>query len=196
VQAQPSGQQDGQAGESDQPEENSGELAGYDLTNSSKAESQDDENETPEVQWEASEYIHHDRGVLWFVALGAVVLVLGGLAFWLKAWTFLGLLVVMVAALVVYTHRPPRTLSYSLSMHGLNIDGKRYHYEEFKAFGIQHDGVFYSIVLIPIKRFMPAVTMFFDHNDGEGIVDILGTHLPMQEMEPDFMDQVLRKLRL
>jgi hypothetical protein len=151
--------------------------------------------ESPEVQWEASEYIHHEKGVMWFVVLGIITLILGAVAFYFQAWTFLGLIVVMFAALAVYARRPPRTLHYTVSLHGFTIDEKAYQYNEFKAFGVQQDGAFYSIVLIPTKRFMPAVNMFFDEKDGEKIVDILGTHLPMQKMEPDLLDVVFRKLR-
>lgn len=191
------GVQQADEGGPDQPDHQGGKYAGYDLTDPTAAGGQTDQEQVPQegIQWEASEYIHHEKGVLWFVVLGAITVVLGGVAIWLQAWTFLALLLVMVIALVVYANRPPRTLHYSLSQNGLTIDNRQYQYEEFKAFGIQHDGAFYSVVLIPTKRFMPAVNMFFDEKDGEEIVDILGSHLPMQKMEPDMLDQLFKKLR-
>jgi hypothetical protein len=181
--------------EADRPaEEEPSQFAGYGLTEANETRGSG-ENVPQEVQWEASEYIHHEKGILWFVALGAITVVAAGIGVWLRAWTFLILLAAMVVALFVYAHRPPRTLKYHLAQGSLNIDGKEYKYEEFKAFGIQHDGAFYSVVLVPTKRFMPAVNIFFDQKDGEQIVDILGAHLPMQEMEPDMVDRLFKKLR-
>jgi hypothetical protein len=115
--------------------------------------------------------------------------------FWTHSWTFIALLVVMAVATGVYAKRPPRTLHYVLSERGVRIDATEYHYSDFRAFGILEDEVSYSVVLIPVKRFMPAITLFFDQPQGEQIVDILGSRLPMEELHHDFIDIMTRRLR-
>jgi predicted ATP-grasp superfamily ATP-dependent carboligase len=58
-----------------------------------------------------------------------------------------------------------------------------------------HESGFYSIELAPLQRFKPPLSIFFDEKDGEAILDILSDVLPMEDKQPDFIDQILRYLR-
>lgn len=150
------------------------------------------------VTWTAQEYIHPDKSPLWFIVF--VIVVLGLIAvdvFVLGSWTFSALVVVMAVAVVIYTRRPPRTLTYALSpIQGLYVGEKQHHFEEFKAFGLIQDGEHHSIMLIPTKRFSPGVSVYFPEEAGEQIVDILGQRLPMEDLKLDIVDVIVRKLRL
>jgi len=150
------------------------------------------------VTWEAQEYVHIDKSPVWFVFF--VIVVLGLIAvdiFFLKAYTFSALVVVMAVAVVIYTRRPPRTLTYALSaQQGLYVGEQLHHFDDFKAFGLIKDGDHSSILLIPRKRFSPGVSVFFPETAGEKIVDILGQRLPMENLKLDIIDIVVRKLRL
>lgn len=149
------------------------------------------------IRWEASEYIHQEKNALWFLIFWIVVLGLMALAILLmQAWTFAVLIAVMAVAVVVYARRPPRVLTYTLSVKGLYIGDRLYDLSEFKSFGVIHDGAEFSIMLIPVKRFLPGVTVYFPEALGEQIVDFLGVRLPMQELHLDIIDKVVRKLRL
>lgn len=155
-----------------------------------------EEQEEP-VRWQAHEYIHHEKNALWFVLFAVVVVGLILLAiFVIKSVTFAILVPVMAAALLVYTHRPPRLLSYTLSRQGLHINDRLYPFSDFKGFGIIRDGQEYSVMLIPTKRFQPGVVVYFPENAGEAIVDMLGVRLPMQELHLDVVDKIIRKLRI
>jgi hypothetical protein len=149
------------------------------------------------VNWQAKEYIHHEKNAGWFVLFTLVVLVLLAVAILLmKSWTFAILVAVMAAAVVVYSRRPPRVLGYTLSAKGLYVGDKLYDFSEFKSFGVIRDGAEYSVMLIPTKRFMPGVTVYFPQEAGERIVDMLGARLPMEELHLDVVDKLVRKLRL
>jgi hypothetical protein len=149
------------------------------------------------VRWQASEYIHQEKNALWFLIFGIVVLGLMALAILLmQAWTFAVLIAVMAVAVVVYARRPPRVLTYTLSAKGLYVGDRLYDMSEFKSFGVIHDGAEFSVMLIPVKRFLPGVTVYFPEALGEQIVDFLGARLPMQELHLDVIDKIVRKLRL
>lgn len=149
-----------------------------------------------DLSWEASEYIHHSKSPLWFVGFIALMLVLLAVAYFLThAWTFVILVVVMTVAMGVFATRPPRTLHYALTDTGIQIEKSEYHYNDFRAFGIINDGPLYSVMLIPTKRFMPAVNIYFAEDDGEKIVDILGARLPMEDLHLDVIDRWVRRLR-
>lgn len=155
-------------------------------------------NEVPDesVSWEASEGIHHERDSLWFIGFIIIVIILIGISVWLQQWTFTALIVIMSIALIVYTRRPPRTLRYSISHNGLHVGQQAYDFDEFRSFGVLQEGDLFSVMLMPTKRFGQAMTIYFGENDGEKIVDILGAYLPMEDLQLDFMDSLLRRLRL
>lgn len=147
------------------------------------------------LSWEASEYVHTDKGGLWLVGFGAIVLVVAGLALWLQAWTFLVLVVVMAIAMGMFAFRPPHVLRYTLNDNGVQIGDKTFHYSDFRAFGVLEDGAFFTMTLIPVKRFSPALSVYFSEEQGEQIVDIVGAHLPMENIQPDIIDHIMRRLR-
>lgn len=149
------------------------------------------------VHWQAQEYIHHEKNALWFVLFAVVLIGLMAIAiFLMNSISFAILIPVMAVALLVYIHRPPRVLDYTLSRHGLHINDNLYPFSDFKGFGVIHDGQEYSIMLIPTKRFRPGVSVYFPEEAGEAIVDMLGTRLPMQQLHLDLVDRLLKKLRI
>jgi hypothetical protein len=156
-----------------------------------------DQPEIEPVHWQAHEYIHHEKGPGWFIGFAIVVILLIAAAiFFIQSVTFAILIPVMAAALIVYSHRPPRVIDYTLSRQGLHVNDHLYSFAEFKSFGVIHDGQEYSVMLVPTKRFRVGVSVYFPEEAGEAIVDMLGSRLPMQELHLDLIDRVIRKLRI
>lgn len=156
---------------------------------------QDDSPEEP-VVWSAQEFLHQEKGGAWFAIFGVVAAALIGLSIWTQAWTFTVLVIVIAVLIVVYSRRPPRELTYSLSDEGLLVDGKLHAFDGFKAFGIVRDGEHFSVMLIPTQRFQPGVSVYFPEEAGEAIVDMLGSRLPMKDLKLDAVDKLVRLLRL
>jgi hypothetical protein len=166
-----------------------------------QAELSDDQSSTPPptapVRWQAQEYIQHDKSAWWFVLFAAAFVILMAIAiFLIKSITFDILVPVMAVALFVYVNRPPRTLDYTLSRQGLHVNDHLYSFSEFKGFGVVHDGKEFSVLLLPVKRFKPGVSVYFPEEAGEAIVDMLGARLPMQELHLDIVDRIIKKLRI
>jgi len=154
--------------------------------------------ENAPVHWTASEYIYQEKNGLWFVIFTIVVLAFVAVdIFFIKSYTFSALVIVMAAAVIVYSRRPPRNIEYTLSGdQGLYIGEKLYHFSEFKSFGLIQDSGHNSIMLIPVKRFALGVSVYFPQEVGEQIVDIFGARLPMETLKLDMIDKIVRKLRL
>ena len=148
------------------------------------------------VNWEAEEYLQRKKGAGWYVGFAIVVLGLVVLSVVLKWWTFTALVVLSAVALLLYAVRPPRKLHYSLSDKGLSEGNNLYSYEDFKSFGMLQDGDKFAIILTPRKRFSPRVTVYFPQESGEEIVDAFGMRLPMEEVKLDFLDKIVRMLRI
>jgi hypothetical protein len=149
------------------------------------------------VRWQATEYIHREKSPVWFIFFAIVCVVFIIIAiFMIQSITFAILIPVMAAALIVYARRPPRILDYTLSKQGLHVNDVLYAFAEFKGFAVVHGDDEYSVLLIPVKRFKPGISVYFPEEAGEAIVDMLAARLPMQELHLDLVDQVIRKLRL
>lgn len=154
-------------------------------------------DDQPIVRWQAYEYIHREKGVLWYAIFVIVVVLLMALAFfWIQSVTFMILIPVMAAALLVYSRRPPHPIDYTLSRQGLHVGDKLYGFGEFKSFTVIHGDDEYSIMLVPTKRFHPGVSVYFPEDAGEAIVDALAARLPMEEAHLDVIDRMIRLLRI
>ena len=148
------------------------------------------------MSWQASEYVHHDKAGLWFLGLIGIATVLLLVDFFLiRSLTFGVLIVVMTVVVMVIARRSPGIVSYSLTAQGLQVDEKHFSFHDFRAFGVLQEGAMYSIRLIPQKRFMPAVNVFFPPEYGEQIVDVFGSVLPMEQLEPDLIDRIAERIR-
>ena len=106
------------------------------------------------------------------------------------------MIVVSVLALIVYSVRPPRKVKYVMTAKGLKEGDKMHNFESFKSFGVINDGGHYAIVLTPKKRFSPRVWVYFPEEKGEKIVDSFGAKLLMDNVKLDFLDKIVRTLRI
>jgi hypothetical protein len=150
------------------------------------------------VNWQAPEYVQHDKSPLWYIFFAVIVCVFVGAAIFLQAWTFVVLIPVMAVALMVYTHRPPHVINYALSEKGLYINDMLHPMGEFKAFSVAQSAnpQQNQLVLIPVKRFRPSLTVFFPSEVGEELVDIIGAYLPDQPYKLDAFDKIIQKLHI
>jgi hypothetical protein len=146
------------------------------------------------VAWEASEYLQRNKDTLWTVIFGIVALAFLAFAVWLQSWTFVAMILAGSAAVGFYAFRKPRVLQYAIDHEGFSVGDKDYEFTDFRAFGVRDEDAFYSVMLIPVKRLMPAVRMYFAEEHGEDIVDILSEHLPMEELPPDPFENFMKRL--
>lgn len=148
------------------------------------------------VSWQAEEYFVKDHSALWYIGLLVVSGALSLLAVLLGWWSFLILIVLGCISIIIFTLRPPRKINYQLDKNGLT-EGKSLHrFEDFRAFGIIQEGQHFSAVLIPKKRLAITTKVYFPSSNGEVIVDILGNHLPMEQIKPDLLDKIVSFLRI
>jgi len=146
--------------------------------------------------WEASEYVSHHKPKTWFIAFGVGTLVLIVVMFLLlRDVLSVLLIIVMASAVLVYAVRQPHTLQYSIGDDGLLVGHKEYDYGQFRSFSLLRDGALFSVTLMPTQRFAPPLSIYFDDQDGQTIMELLSRHLPHEERELDFIDRITRKLR-
>ncbi len=151
----------------------------------------------PEVRWTASEFIAHHKTAGWYGLLFVAAFVAAGLVYLLTRGDKISSVVVIVAAIffAITASRKPRVLDYEVSNSGITIGQRFYAYGSFRSFSIVEDGAFSSISFMPLKRFMPAITIYYAQDDEDRIVEVLGRYLPIEPARQDALDRFVKHIR-
>lgn len=149
------------------------------------------------VSWTASEYIAHHKSFGWFLVLAVGAAATGGLVYLITDKDLIPTIVVLIFAVGfgAMAARQPRVLRYSLDDHGVHIENKFYPYSTFRSFNVIEEGAIKSIVLIPLKRFMMSLTLYFAPDDEEKILSVLSKVLPLENRGYDVVDRFMHKIR-
>lgn len=149
-----------------------------------------------ELNWTASEFIAHEKSTGWYGLLAVAAVVMAALAYLLtRDVVSTGVVVFAIAALGVFAGRKPRTQQYGLDGHGLQIGQKSYAFQDFKTFSVVEEGAIASIVFMPLKRFMPPLTIYVAPDVEDQVVDFLGAYLPFEQHKADAVDGLLKRIR-
>jgi len=148
------------------------------------------------LSWTASEYILHEKTAGWFAMLGLVTALLAAVLFLItRDISVVFLAVVCGFVFGFYGNRKPKQIDYQIGEHELIVGDKQYAYREFKAFSVVPEGAFSSIVLWPHKRFSQLTSIYYPPEYEEQITKAIGTHLPFEEHNPDFVEKLTRQVR-
>ncbi len=148
------------------------------------------------VAWTASEFIAHDKSPQWFLALGGGTAIVALLIFVLTRDKVSTSMVIVVAIIFgVFAARKPRELPYVIDDSGVHIGEKLYPFSGFKSFSLVQEDALQAVWLMPLKRFMPIITVYFSPGDAEKIVGALSGTLPLENRQPDLVDKLMHRLR-
>lgn len=154
-----------------------------------------DPNLPQSYTWDASEYIYHEKPSFYYVGLWVATALIAAVLAFFQQWLSIAVVVVMALAVMVYSRKQPRTLSYQLDSSGVTIHGNTQPYAEFHSYSVMQDTAWYSVDLEPNKRFIPRLTLICENDDIETINQILGQHLPRVDRNPDWIESLTRYLR-
>jgi hypothetical protein len=148
------------------------------------------------VQWSASEFIAHQKTVLWYLVVTLASLALAtGIYFVSGRDAFsTGAIVAIAIIFMVAASRKPRTRTYTLDSSGLTVGKHFYSYGQFKSFSVHDEGPFSSISFMPLKRFMPTVDIYFAPEDQDRVLNILGQYLPFAQKSNDLLERAMRRI--
>ena len=161
------------------------------------AEEVEQQPETEAITWTASEYIAHHKSPMWFVVLGIAAVVTSLGVYLITDADIVSTIVVLLVAIIfgAYAARKPRVQQYAVSPAGITIGARTYGFDIVKSFSVIDEGPFSSIAFMPMQRFMPVLSIYFDPQDEERIVAFLAQYLPMEQRNHDVIDRLMRKLK-
>lgn len=148
------------------------------------------------ISWTASEYIDHEKNRSWFLAIGGGTVLVAAVTFLLTR-DIISVTVIIFAGLLlgISATRKPRTLSFQLNDDGLQVGQKMYPYGNFKSFTVVDEGAISSIQLMPARRFMPSLSVYYPPDIEEAIISNLGNILPHEEHKRDAVDSFMRRIK-
>ncbi|HET7529236.1 MAG TPA: hypothetical protein VFJ84_03360 [Candidatus Saccharimonadales bacterium] len=150
------------------------------------------------VSWEASEYIEHHHGPAWYLLLCLITAALAAAVYYLSSRdAFAGGLIIALGIIVgVFAGHKPGVIRYEITDGGLKVKDRLFRYQDYKSFAVINEGRLSSLNLLPLKRFMPPVSAYFDPADEKKIVEAIGDNLPYEPRKLDAVERLARRLRL
>ncbi len=148
------------------------------------------------VSWTASEFIAYQKGAGWYLSAFFVILIIAGITFLLGQDVISAVVIFIIGGLFIgFASRKPRVLTYEVSSQGIKIGEKLYQYNSLKSFAVIEEGSINSIDILPLQRFMPGISMYYEPQDEPAIVEALGTYLPREERKQPAIDKLMHRIR-
>ena len=155
------------------------------------------EQPAQQVQWQASEFIEQAKTSAWYLGFFLVsIAVLGGLFFIGRDLVSVFVVALLIGFVFYFSHRTPRMIMYSVDDSGITVAQRHYGYEEFRSFAVIKEGGILSISLHPLQRFALPLSIYFDPQQSDQIIDVLSYYLPKEASTLSLIDHWSRKLRL
>lgn len=144
------------------------------------------------ITWTTAEFHDHQKSGSWYVILLVVTVAVAAiLYFWTRSILTSAVVVIGGAALGIYGTHKPRQLEYFMNRQGIRIGAKQYNYNDFRLFIITPELPLPEVTLIPVKRFMPPLSIRYSPDVGSEVLDMLSEHLPSEERRPDLIDTLM-----
>lgn len=149
------------------------------------------------VSWTASEFIAYQKDAKWYISAFIVLVVLVGLSYLITSGDLISVFVIMVVSglFISLASRKPRTLNYAITNKGIQVGEKLYNYSTIRSFSIMEIDNIQFIDLMPLQRFKPALSIFFDPKDETAIVQAIGEYLPKETRKQEAIDKLMHKIR-
>lgn len=149
----------------------------------------------PSVTWQAAEYGAGVRSNTWYVFIVFGAALLSAVVYFLNKDVITAVLVlVALVGLAFATGKKPRQQEYVIDNAGIRVGNKSYYYHDFHSFSVSEDAQASSIILTPLKRFMPAVNVYVPIEYEDRVVAVIGDILPMEHYKPDFVEKLTDRL--
>ena len=148
------------------------------------------------ISWSASEFVSYQKGASWYVGILTVVMIVAAIIVLITSdFISAGVTILVGILFLVFASRKPRVLTYAISSSGIQVGEKQYSFSELRSFAVIDEGSLRSIMLLPTQRFKPAVSIYYEPNEEQKIIDTLGSYLPHEERKQELIDRFMHKIR-
>ena len=146
------------------------------------------------IEWACPEHEERQRGPYWFLFPGSVATLLIIYGIIAKSFLFIGFVAISFVLLFILMKRKPKEVAFSLTEHGIAIDGALHEYAGIKSFWMFHDAGGYELSLEIKRLFAPFIRIPLQGVEAAVIRAYLLRHVPEQEHQNRATDQIAKML--
>jgi hypothetical protein len=155
----------------------------------------DGKNEEPLFKWSSPNGFSNSKNLFWYLVLIIVTLGISALVYFSTKDKITTAVIIVSGILIgIYASKKPHVVNYQLTPTGFTINGRYYNFGSYRSFSVVQHGDSSSIVLTPLKRFMPYMYIYFSGDMSEKIEAVLISILPKETSRQDSIDNLLRKI--
>jgi hypothetical protein len=148
------------------------------------------------IRWVAPEFVQDHKDSTWYGAYTLGTILLAAIIFiFTRDFVSTGVVILAIAGLMVFASRKPGEQQYAFGEGAVQVGNKMYHLEDFKAFSIDEQSLVPSVTLLPLKRFLPPITLYMPSEVEPLVTDRLAVYLPVEQHKLDAVDGLLKRLR-
>ena len=143
-----------------------------------------------------AEHMPHEKHGLWYGLYILGTLLLSAIVYLTtKDVLSTGIVFIAILGLIIFASRRPEPQEYTIEGESLRVGQKVYHLHDFKAFSVIQEGATLEVILHPLRRFLPMVSVYVTHEQADALADYLVDFLPFEPHKPDAVDSLLRRIR-
>lgn len=151
---------------------------------------------TEGISWRSTEFTSIEKNRLWYgaVVLGSVLISVV-IYFLNKDVITAAIVLIALVGLAYFSGRKPREQDFTVDREGVSVGKNYYPFHEFRNFSISEDATSTSFILIPLKRFMPAINIYVPAEYEQTVMTIVSEALPFDQHHVDVVDAFMRRIR-
>jgi len=148
-----------------------------------------------DISWTAAEFVAHEKGAGWYALLIVIGLAIASVAYFLIKDLISTITIILAMIMLgVYAARKPKQQEYALNHQVIQVGMRTYSFHDYKNFSVAEEGDTASVVFMPLKRFMPPLTIYVAPGVEDQVVDFLANILPFEPHRADAIDSLLRRI--
>jgi len=161
-----------------------------------KPESSATDEATQSITWTSAEFHIHEKTIAWYLTLAVVTIAVAAVLFLLMGGIVTpGVIIICGIILGFYGSHRPEQLEYAMNNKGIRVGTKQYRYDDFQLFVVTPNSPAHEVTLIPVKRFMPPLSVRYVPDLEEKVLNMLSDHLPLEERRTDLVDSIMQRIR-
>lgn len=149
----------------------------------------------PLFSWQAPEFIHYEKSVLWYLTVIIIALLVIIASIYFKQWILILVIVMFAIVLIQYARRKPKVKDYSIYDNAVKAAGKIYPFKQLKSFWFIESKDELSLNFEPLKKLSPVITMPLSDIKISDLKSILTKYLPEQKRTEGLIDRTSKRLK-
>jgi hypothetical protein len=148
------------------------------------------------LAWTSSGAVSGQKSKSWYAGLLVGAVAIAALVYLISKDTVSAGAVVLAAVLFgAFSIKKPHAVHYVIDNIGITVGQKHFIFTQFRSFSVVDEGNHTSIVLSPLKRFSPLLSLSYDPQLQEQIVGLLAEHLPVEAHKKDAFDKITSSIK-